>query len=283
MKSLALPLIFGLLFSLNTSAQKPFRFKLIAYFEDISDFSIHTDTLYFGCDNLGGEGYQDGLDILDTVMKPNSWYVVDTIIKKQLNLNSSLNTKKNIKNFGFNKGIGWQTYFNSTLVAIKCDTNELIYNESKKALLGVGISCYGCSIGVWHSESGSLGPIRWYNGIPYFYQDSIAILESSNEIKVSLFMIDSMPTGVDKTNNDIQLLTENPVNENLQIHLNNRFSGQLVLTDVIGNTNANWAIEQATPHSLQLDFKSIKSGFYYLMFIPHNPTYNKSVIKIVKK
>lgn len=283
MKPLALLLLFSLLYSLNTSAQKPFRFKLIAYFEDVSDFSIHTDTLYFGCDSLGGEGYQIGLDILDTVMKPNSWYVVDTIIRSQLNLSSSVNTRRNIKNFAFNSTVRWQTYCNSTLVAIKCDTNELVYNESKKALLGMGISCKGCSIGVWHSEYGSFSPIRWDNGIPYFYNDSIPILESSNELKVSLYIIDSLNSGFNKINNDVKIVSENPVSESIVISFDKNTIGTVYLFNAYGSQILSTNVSVNKGDSVELSLGNEPIGLYNLIFVPDDNHHEQSYLRLLKK
>lgn len=285
MKPLTLLLLFGLFFGLNVQAQKPFRFKLIAFFEDISDFSIHTDTLYFGCDSLGGEGYQEGLDILDTqdINQPNNWLISDTIIEKQLNLKYKANTKQNIKAFNFNNRVTWKTTFNATLFAIKFDSTEMVYKDQSRYLRNAGINCNGCSISSWHKDY-EVFIVNWEdNNTGYFYSDSIEILETNYTMNIFCRINDSLLSGLDEKNIQLNLLSENPVNEYLQMQLNNNLTGQLILTDVAGSTIANWVIQQNYKQPIQLDFRTIKSGLYYLTFIPDHVEYQKSVLKILKK
>lgn len=283
MKPIALFLLFMLLFSLGSNAQKPFRFKLIAYFEDVSDFSIHTDTLYFGCDSLGDEGYQDGLDILDTVVKPNSWYFVDTLIRKQLNLNSSVNTKQNIKAFNFNKRVTWETSFNSSLFAIKFDSTEITYRDQSRYLRNVGIYCNGCSISSWNKDY-EVFIVNWGDdNTGYFFRDSIEVLETNYTMNIFCRINDSLLSGLKEEKIQVNLLSENPVNEYLFLQINNQLKSELILTSVSGSTITKWMIQQNNPLPIQLDFRAIKSGIYYLTIVPTNSEYQKSVLKILKK
>ena len=59
---ITLLLIGTLLFTItnSTQAQTPWRAKIIGHFWDHDSQAVFLDTLWFGCDSLGDEGYQQG-------------------------------------------------------------------------------------------------------------------------------------------------------------------------------------------------------------------------------
>ena len=108
-------------------------------------------------------------------------------------------------------------------------------------------------------------------------------METNYTMNVYCRINDSLLSGINEKELSLNLLSENPINEYLKIQLNNQFTGQLLLTDVVGSTVTNWIIQQNYSQPIQLDFRAIKSGIYYLTFIPNNNEYQKSVIKVLKK
>ena len=73
-----------MLLSSVCSAQPPWRAKLFVHFLD-SNNQIVTDTVWFGCDSLGAEGFQSGLDVIDTSLQWNKVYSADELIKTKFN------------------------------------------------------------------------------------------------------------------------------------------------------------------------------------------------------
>ena len=127
MKPLTLLLLFGLFFSLNVQAQKPWRAKLFVHFLD-SNNQIVTDTVWFGADSLGDVGYQLGLDVIDTNVQWNKVYSSDELIKVQYNTDCA-NLKTNI--IKFEKGNKSFKFFASGYpIALSWDSIDFKYNDS---------------------------------------------------------------------------------------------------------------------------------------------------------
>jgi len=74
-----------MLLSSVCSAQAPWRAKLFFHFLD-SNNTIVTDTVWFGCDSLGDIGFQQGLDVFDTIVKPNKVLGFDSLVQIQYRL-----------------------------------------------------------------------------------------------------------------------------------------------------------------------------------------------------
>ena len=126
MKPFTLLLLFGLFFSLNVQAQKPWRAKLFVHFLD-SNNQIVTDTVWFGADSLGDAGYQPGLDVIDTNLQWNKVYSSDELIKVQCNTDCA-NLKVNIEKF--TKNITLDFFCLGNPVSISWDTLDFFYRDS---------------------------------------------------------------------------------------------------------------------------------------------------------
>jgi hypothetical protein len=139
MKPIALFLLFMMLFSLGSNAQKPWRAKLFVHFLD-SNNQIVTDTVWFGTDSLGDVGYQPWLDVIDTNLQRNKVYSSDELIKTQYNTDCA-NLKVNIIKFKKRENT-FKFYAFGNPVALSWDTTDLKYYDSSFTITYLDIIAY---------------------------------------------------------------------------------------------------------------------------------------------
>jgi hypothetical protein len=105
-------------------AQPPWRAKLYVNFLDSNNQTV-IDTVWFGFDSLGAEGYQEGLDIIDTNLQWNKVYGSDEIIKNQYNT-SCPNMRTNIVSHTL--GYTWFKFFAlGNIKSIGWDSSDFNY------------------------------------------------------------------------------------------------------------------------------------------------------------
>jgi hypothetical protein len=125
-----------LLITFIGNAQPPWRAQLFVHFYTDSG-RIVTDTVWFGCDSLGAEGYQEGLDVIDTNLQWNKVYSADDLIKAQYNTDCA-NLKTNIR--GFKKKESYFTFYAiGNPVSMSWDTLDFMYFDSTYRLCLVEI------------------------------------------------------------------------------------------------------------------------------------------------
>ncbi|MFN3446103.1 MAG: hypothetical protein ACK44D_10200, partial [Bacteroidia bacterium] len=118
-----------IVFSAICNAQAPWKAKLfVHYYEDPTGKTI-TDTIWFGCDSLGADGYQAGLDVVDTIFDQNKTLFSDPLAQSQLGLPSQYNLKTNIKAFNQNGTVSYKLMANGWVFALSWDTTDFIYEQ----------------------------------------------------------------------------------------------------------------------------------------------------------
>lgn len=116
--------IFLIVITYVCKAQPPWRAKLYVNFLDTNNQTI-IDTVWFGFDSLGAEGYQEGLDIIDTNLQWNKVYGSDEIIKNQYNT-SCPNMRTNIVSHTL--GYTWFKFFAlGNIKSIGWDSSDFNY------------------------------------------------------------------------------------------------------------------------------------------------------------
>jgi hypothetical protein len=105
-------------------AQPPWRAKLFMHFLD-SNNQIATDTVWFGCDSLGAEGYQPGLDSVVTNLQWNKVYSTDDLVKAQFGTDCA-NLKRNIIGFKKQKS-SFRFYAFGKPISMSWDTMDFRY------------------------------------------------------------------------------------------------------------------------------------------------------------
>jgi hypothetical protein len=105
-------------------AQPPWRAKLFVNFIDSNNQTV-TDTVWFGFDSLGAEGYQPGLDVIDTNLQWNRVYGSDDLIMNQFNT-SCPNLRTNIVSHSL--GYTWFKFFAlGNIKSIGWDSSDFNY------------------------------------------------------------------------------------------------------------------------------------------------------------
>jgi hypothetical protein len=123
MKKNIIIIICCLLFQ-TLQAQPPWRAKLYVNFLD-SNNQIVKDTVWFGFDSLGAEGYQSGLDVIDTNLQWNTVYGSDDLIMNQFNT-SCPNLRNNI--VSHTMGYTWFKFFAlGNIKSIGWDSSDFIF------------------------------------------------------------------------------------------------------------------------------------------------------------
>ncbi len=108
-------------------AQKPWRAKLFIHFLD-SNNKAATDTIWFGLDSLGDEGYQEGLDVFDTVGSVNKILSHDSLVQNQFNTDCG-NLKYNIKKMKYGE-TRFDFYAIGGSISMSWDTSDFLYEDT---------------------------------------------------------------------------------------------------------------------------------------------------------
>lgn len=265
-------------FSVICNAQASWKAKLfVHYYEDPTGKTI-TDTIWFGCDSLGADGYQAGLDVVDTIFEQNKTLFSDPLAQSQLGLPSQYNLKTNIKAFNKNGTVSYKLMAYGWVFALSWDTTDFMYEQPDFRLIGASLKCYGCNIGTW--ERYSYGIFGSYDdGTPTFGgRDSVDILTGNNmQFDIILYFKDTNTVGL----NEFPLnftLNQNPVHNEIVLHFKEHITGNITLTNNLGKVVYSSNLQNQIKYNF--DVTNLVSGLYYLS-VSNNQTQSKP-IKILK-
>lgn len=267
-----------IVFSAICNAQASWKAKLfVHYYEDPTGKTI-TDTIWFGCDSLGADGYQAGLDVVDTIFEQNKTLFSDPLAQSQLGLPSQYNLKTNIKAFNKNGTVSYKLMAYGWVFALSWDTTDFMYEQPDFRLNGASLKCYGCNMGTWERDSyGIFG--RYADGIPTFGgRDSVDILTGNNmQFDIILYFKDTNTVGL----NEFPLnftLNQNPVHNEIVLHFKEHITGNITLTNNLGKVVYSSNLQNQIKYNF--DVTNLVSGLYYLS-VSNNQTQSKP-IKILK-
>lgn len=281
-KTILLVLLCSALFS---QAQAPWRARLFVHFETNGVLPPSTDTLWFGCDSLGNEGYQPNLDVLDSFdsSQENKVYFIDETAQTQFGHPTPHTLTKSIKAFNKNGILTFKVKAFGYVHAISWDTTEFIYEQPDFNLNNVYVKCIGCYAGSWEIEEKGIFA-RYPDGTPTFgSKNSMNIKQGAYmRIDVILRFKDTSSVGINENHGYNQLfkLAGNPVYDEIRIRFNESFSGRILLFDNIGRvvlqTIAVSDIEKT------ISATHLSNGIYYLQLTNHNNQSTKP-IKLFKQ
>jgi hypothetical protein len=275
-KAIILPFVF---LCLNLFAQAPWRAKLYVHFSTVTGNNLVTDTVWFGCDSLGAEGYQTGLDQLDTALADNKVFFEDAIVKNQLGLNTPYNLNKSIKAFKRNGDVTFRIQAFGQVESISWDTADFIYNSTDFGLFTCGIRGLNCYLGLWDRTE---YPLLSRNGQNRHFRatDSLQILQGFDMLIDFIIRFKDSTTGlIDRKEIANDVFIQNPIiDDKLEVSLfNNNYThasvynqlGQLVWQQTITQTQNTW------------DVSSLPNGIYLITF--NNNTQQTKPIKLLKQ
>ncbi len=271
-----------MLLSSVCSAQPPWRARLFVHYSEDPTGKVITDTVWFGCDSLGAEGYQVGLDVVDTIYDQNKTFFSDPLAQSQLGLPSHYNLKTNIKAFNKNGTTSFKLKANGWVFAVSWDTTEFIYEQPDFKLFSAVLKCYDCYLGLWERELyGIFG--RYTDGTPTFGgRDSIDILQGNGmELEIVLRFKDTSTVGLKSFVSAKPIgyiLNENPVAKEIIISFENHFTGEIYLLNNLGQVLQTIKIQNQTNANFAVDY--LTNGIYYLR-ISTNEAQGKP-IKVLK-
>ena len=124
-------LILYLVFVQLVFAQKPWKAKLFIHFLDSNNKAV-TDTIWFGLDSLGDEGYQEGLDVFDTVGSVNKILSHDSLVQNQFNTDCG-NLKYNIKKMKYGE-TRFDFYAMGRIISMSWDTTDFLYDDTLNSI-----------------------------------------------------------------------------------------------------------------------------------------------------
>lgn len=267
-----------MLFSSVCSAQAPWRARLFVHYSEDPTGKVITDTVWFGCDSLGAEGYQVGLDVVDTVYDQNKTFFSDPLAQSQLGLPSHYNLKTNIKAFNKNGTTSFKLKANGWVFAVSWDTTEFIYEQPDFKLIGTVLKCRDCYISAWELESYGVFGI-YADGTPTFGgRDSTDILQGNGmELEIVIYFKDTNTVGL----KDFAInhsLSENPVTNNISINFKEPFLGYITILNSLGQVLYTSYIQNQNNHIIDVDH--FASGVYYLQI--STPEIQSKPIKLLK-
>lgn len=271
-----------MLLSSVCSAQPPWRARLFVHYSEDPTGKVITDTVWFGCDSLGAEGYQVGLDVVDTIYDQNKTFFSDPLAQSQLGLPSHYNLKTNIKAFNKNGTTSFKLKANGWVFAVSWDTTEFIYEQPDFKLFSAVLKCYDCYLGLWERELyGIFG--RYTDGTPTFGgRDSIDILQGNGmELEIVLRFKDTSTVGFSEAErkNFVNFeLQENPVTNKVSINFKNNFTGSISLSNNLGQILYTSNIQNQTNHNCNIEH--LRNGIYYLQI--STPEIQSKPIKLLK-
>jgi hypothetical protein len=270
MKTLIFPLF--LLLSFVSNAQSPWRAKLIIYFEDSSS-NLHPDTIWFGCDRLGDDGFQEGLDVFDN-RTPQMDQVTgfDSVTNIQF---PGKRLRTNIKAFKFDKGFNFQVRCNGIVKYIKWDSLEFKYQSDKVIRLSASISAReGVSFEVWHKNE-----ITLTDSWTQLTSDMIEVLEGGEwlnfNLRIYLVSIYSALSEPSFMNNKLSLKQIN--GDKFLLSAEKVLDGELTIYSLTGQV-----IEKQTLHnclSKEFDLSGLPPGLYLVQYIDTNTKFSHKIIK----
>lgn len=270
MKTLFFPLLLFLAFTCN--AQSPWRAKLIIYFED-SASNLHPDTIWFGCDSLGADGFQEELDVFDT-RNPQMNQVTgfDSVTNIQF---PGKTLRTNIKAFAFDKGFSFQVKCNGTVKYIKWDSLEFKYQSDIVRRLSASIGAHeGVSFDMWHQNV-----ITLTNSVTQLTNDMIEVLEGGEwlnfNLRIYLTTIYSNIPELDLIENKLSLKQID--GDKFFLSGDKILDGELSIYSLSGETIAKYQLNNCL--SKEFDLNGFPSGLYLIQYIDNNTKFRHKIVK----
>ncbi len=267
-----------IIFSSICNAQAPWKARLFVHYSEDPTGKTITDTIWFGCDSLGAEGYQAGLDVVDTIFDQNKTFFSDPLAQSQLGLPSPYNLKTNIKAFNKNGTVSYKLIANGWVFALSWDTTDFIYEQPDFKLFAINLFCKDCYLSAWEREQHTLMSRNADGSHKFFGRDSIEVLQGNGMgLEIILYFKDTNMVGV----NEFPLnftLNQNPVHNEIVLHFKEHITGNITLTNNLGQVVYSSNLQNQYRHNF--DVTHITSGLYYLS-VSNNQTQSKP-IKILK-
>lgn len=256
-------LLFLIMLSSICSAQAPWRARLFVHYSDDPTGKTVTDTVWFGCDSLGAEGFQPGLDVLDTVYEQNKTFFSDPLAQTQLGLPWQYNLKTNIKAFNKNGTVSYRLKANGWVFAISWDTTEFLYEQPDFKLFTINLFCKDCYLSTWEREQHTLMSRNADGSHKFFGRDSIEVLQGNGmELEIILNFKDTNTVGGKEINLNYTLM-ENPINKSVNVNFQESFTGKAIITNNLGQILHASDIQNQNSHIINVEY--LTSGVYYLL------------------
>lgn len=285
-----------LLISIYSHAQAPWRAKLFVHFLD-SNNQIVTDTVWFGCDSLGAEGFQPGLDVIDTNLQWNKVYSADDLVKSQFNTDCA-NLKTNI--IGFNKkessfkfyaignpiSISWDTldfmYFDTTfrLSYTEISTVNGYINNIDQRYYNVTEDSYEIIGGQYVFREFWVNPIDSVKIIPESLHDGCDFSSYSFEFNINIILGPRFSIRLEELmQQEVLNLYPNPANDYLYVSLAKPASNiQINIFDLMGKLIVSKEIKENT-QLIQMPL-DMSDGSYIMQITTDNYTARKRFVVV---
>jgi hypothetical protein len=264
-----------LAFATYATAQAPWRAKFIIYFLDSAN-NLVPDTVWFGCDSLGGEGYQEGLDVYyDLPVRKNSVFSIDN----KLGIDTPL--KKNIIAFETGKHLRIKLKCYGLPVAIVWDSLDFSYSENERFYMSYAEieNNQGVYFDIIHKTFITLYyQPNYYIPGNYYYKDSINIYNALTQTEIDLLVYytdTSFRIGLNTSYNESDYIYYS--NEKLYIQLAGNESGRCKILNHFGVELVN--SEVLSQNRDVIDLSDMKSGIYFAIISTPSSRYVKKFIK----
>ena len=240
-----------------------------------------TDTLWIGCDENGGWGYQPGLDAIDTTLTYPGIWGYDSLIAE----GECFNLKKDVKEFvtGIQKfNIQIADSFPQTFPYdyLTIDTNEFKFDNGQFKLTfvylkvneGGYINCIDCD--GFYIYSGIDTIFNQYN---YFYFDSISLIFEPNlfnclqidnnqmRLQLEIGFNYYLSTGIRDLNTNKSTIFPNPANKSFYVFNSSQYKS-LEVYDLNGKKVLNKSLNH--DRQQQIDISNLKEGLYIALLVP---------------
>lgn len=211
-------------------AQKPWRAKLFVHFLDSNNKAV-TDTIWFGLDKQGDDGYQEGFDVFDTAGSVNKILSHDSLVQNQFNTDCG-NLKYNIKKMNYGVTT-FDFYALGRIMSMSWDTADFLFddNSNKYYLSYAKLTPQNGYIG--NIDGKYIGLLSRFKDKNFIYRDSVYAINESPLFycnrQLSVFAFSLMVTfvnelwnvGVKQTEETNFLIGPNPFKDNVNISFKN--------------------------------------------------------------
>ncbi|MCG9879784.1 MAG: T9SS type A sorting domain-containing protein [Bacteroidia bacterium] len=286
-----------LVITLFSNAQAPWRAKLFVHFLD-SNNQIVTDTVWFGCDSLGAEGFQPGLDVIDTNLQWNKVYSADEIIKSQFNTDCA-NMKTNIIGFK-KKESSFKFYAIGNPISISWDTLDFMYFDTIYRLSYTEIRTANGYINnidqryynVTEDNYKIIGGQYIFNGFWVNPNDSVKLLPESLhgacvfsnyafEFNINLIMGPRFINGIyELVQQGVLNVYPNPFSNKLMVYqIGTADFSEIILYDMHGKELFKKPLENDVT---LFDTANLPAGIYYMTFMQNNNSKLYKPFKLIK-
>jgi hypothetical protein len=285
--------ILAILMPLFLIAQNPWTGKLYLHFLDSNNAAL-TDTIWFGCDSLGGVGYQSGLDKIDTTVTANKAIGSDSQIRTAFNT-GCVNVKQNVLGFALNNVVRFPFYSFGKIVGISWDTLDFVYPTTDdttykfRSIILKSTNAFLFAIDIYDYILYDSYNLNWKGG-NFSIHDSIPVIADGNPAmscsypyQTGEFMLEvwmgKFNVGLDELHPKSDwTIYPNPTINSLYIKSENADKTIVTITDIYGNIHINTVLLLSNVH--EIDTKILPVGIYFLTL--QTPS-KKSTHKIIKQ